>query len=181
MKILVTLTLTAMAVSTALHAQAPQTATANPVVSSSKEIYDRQMKYIVAAAEQMPAEKYSFKPTPAQWTFAKSIAHLVDANTYVCGMLLDTPPTGRPTPTKDTDPKYVLVTELKATFCVCDNAFATLTDAKHGDTITIFGGKPAPKARALIEVVGDLEDHYSQLASYLRLNDLIPPSAAPKK
>jgi DinB superfamily len=177
MKTLITHVVIAMAISTALHAQAP----ANPVVTSAKEITDRQTKFIIAAAEQMPADKYSFQPTPAQWTFGKAIAHLVDANTYVCGMLLDTPPTGRPTPTKDTDPKDVLVTELKASFAVCDKAFATLTDAKLGDTITFFGGKPAPRARALIEVVGDLEDHYSQLASYLRLNDLIPPSAAPKK
>ncbi len=96
-------------------------------------------------------------------------------------MLLDTPPTGRPTPTKDTESKEVLVAALKTSFTVCDKAFAGLTDAKLGDTITFFGGKPAPKARALIEVVGDLEDHYSQLAGYLRLNDLIPPSAQPKK
>jgi hypothetical protein len=129
----------------------------------------------------MPADKYSYKPTADQWTFGKAIAHLVDANNYVCGVLTDNPPAGRPTPTKDTDPKDVLVQELKTSFQVCDKAFSTLTDAKLGDTITFFGGKPAPKARALIEVVGDLEDHYSQLASYLRLNNLVPPSAQPKK
>jgi hypothetical protein len=177
MKILVTLTLTAMAICTALHAQAP----ANPVVTSAKEITDRQTKFIIAAAEEMPADKYSFQPTPAPWTFGKAIAHLVDANTYVCGTLIDGPQAPRGAPTKDTDPKDVLVDKLKASFAICDKAMAGLTDAKLSDTITFFGGKPAPKARALIEVVADLEDHYSQLASYLRLNGLVPPSAQPKK
>jgi hypothetical protein len=177
MKMLVGFVLSALAVAPAMYAQT----VTNPVVSSAKEIYDRQSKYIIAAAEEMPTEKYSFKPTASQWTFAKAIAHLVDANTYVCGVLTDNPPSGRPAPTKDTDSKEVLVGELKASFQICDKAFSTLTDAKLGDTITFFGGRPAPKARALIEVVADLEDHYSQLASYLRLNDLVPPSAQPKK
>ena len=178
MKILAaTLTLTAMAISTALHAQAP----ANPVVTSAKEITDRQTKYIIAAAEEMPADKYTFQPTPAQWTFGKAIAHLVDANTYVCSALLDGPQPPRGAPTKDTDSKDILVEKLKASFAICDKAMAGLTDAKLGETITFFGGKPAPRARALMEVVADLEDHYSQLASYLRLNGLVPPSAQPKK
>jgi hypothetical protein len=178
MKILIALTLLASAAAPiALHAQA----TANPVVTSAKEITDRQTKFIIAAAEQMPADKYSFKPSAAQWTFGKAIAHLVDANTYVCSALLDGPQAPRGAPTKDTDSKDVLVGELKASFAICDKAMAGLTDAKLGETITFFGGKPAPKARALIEVVADLEDHYSQLASYLRLNDLVPPSAQPKK
>jgi hypothetical protein len=177
MKKLVAFVVSALIVSPAIYAQT----VANPVVSSAKEIYDRQSKYIIAAAEEMPAEKYSFKPTAGQWTYAKAIAHLVDANTYVCGVLTDNPPTGRPAPTSDADSKDVLVGKLKTSFLVCDKAFSTLTDAKLSDTITFFGGKPAPKARALIEVVADLEDHYSQLASYLRLNDLVPPSAQPKK
>jgi hypothetical protein len=177
MKMLVVAVLSALTVAPVAYAQA----VANPVVSSAKEIYDRQSKYIIAAAEEMPAEKYIFKPTAGQWTFAKAIAHLVDANTYVCGVLTDNPPATRPAPTKDTDSKDVLVGELKTSFQVCDKAFSTLTDAKLGDTITFFGGKPAPKARALMEVVADLEDHYSQLASYLRLSDLVPPSAQPKK
>src|SRR5580698_9124524 len=177
MKILLALTLLATTAPLALHAQA----TANPVVSSAKEITDRQTKFIIAAAEEMPADKYTFKPTDAQWTFGKAIAHLVDANNFVCPLLTTAPPAPRGKPTDDAVSKDVLVSQLKASFAVCDKAMAGLNDSQLGDTITFFGGKPAPRARALMEVVGDLEDHYSQLASYLRLNNLVPPSAQPKK
>ena len=34
---------------------------------------------------------------------------------------------------------------------------------------------------ALFELTTDLEDHYSQMAGYLRLNGLTPPSAKPHK
>jgi hypothetical protein len=175
MKTLIALTLIAASAPLALLAQA------NPVVTSSKEVYDRQEKFIIASAELMPAEKYTFKPTAGQVTFGKAIAHLVDANNYVCPMLTTAPPAPRGAPTSETLSKDALVAALKASFQGCDKAMAGLQDAQLGDTITFFGGKPAPRARALIEEIGDLEDHYSQLAAYLRLNDIIPPSAQPKK
>ena len=56
---------------------------------------------------------------------------------------------------------------------------AGLTDSKLGDTITFFRGAKVPRARALVEITGDLMDHYSQMAGYLRASGLLPPSAAP--
>jgi len=56
---------------------------------------------------------------------------------------------------------------------------AGLKDSRLGDTITYFRGARVPRARALIELTDDLEDHYSQMAGYLRLNNLLPPSATP--
>lgn len=176
MKLLIALTAVFLAAAPVLQAQANP----NPVSSSAREIYERQAKYMIAAAELMPADKYSFRPTPAQWTYAKSIAHVIDANAYVCGMLTEAPGPRGPR-TSETLSKEELVAALKASFQGCDKAFAALQDARLGDTITFFGGKPAPRARALLEEVGDLEDHYSQMASYLRLNGLTPPSAQPQK
>jgi hypothetical protein len=33
----------------------------------------------------------------------------------------------------------------------------------------------------MITIANDWADHYSTAASYLRLNDILPPSAQPKK
>ncbi len=149
--------------------------TANPIVSSAKEMYDRQSKFIIAAFEQMPAEKYSYSPTPEQMSFAKMAIHMVGANTAVCGMLSSTP--GQAPKLSETDSKDALVAAVKASFEGCDKAFAGLKDSQLGDEITFFRGAKAPRARALFEEVGDLEDHYSQMAGYMRLNGLTPPSA----
>ena len=59
--------------------------TANPVVTTAKEIFARQSKFIVAAAEEMPAEKYSYHPTPDQWSFAKISAHIALSGNAICG------------------------------------------------------------------------------------------------
>ncbi len=61
--------------------------TSNPVVASAKEIFQRQSGYMVAAAEQMPADKYEYHPTPSQWTYGKIVSHVIQANFGVCGML----------------------------------------------------------------------------------------------
>lgn len=166
---------------TILFASLPALAqTANPVVASANEIYARQSKFIVAAFEEMPADKYNYHPTPAQMSFGKLAVHLIGGNNAVCAMLTATPaPTG-PKLT-ETDAKETLVAAVKASFTYCDQAMAGLQDSQLGDTVTFFRGAQKPRARALMELVADLEDHYSQMAGYLRLNGMTPPSAAPKK
>jgi hypothetical protein len=70
---------------------------------------------------------------------------------------------------------------LKASFDFCGPILDSLQDSKLGDTVTFFHGTQVPRARALLELTADLPDHYSQMASYLRLNGMLPPSAQPKK
>jgi uncharacterized damage-inducible protein DinB len=165
----------ALTASACAHAQ-----TANPVLTSAREIYDQKSKNIVAAAEEMPAEKYGYKPTPGQWTFGKTIAHVVDGNSRVCAMIGGTPATAIPA-VKDTDSKEALVAALKASFDFCSKSLDATSDSKLGDPITFFGNRKTVRARALLELTIDVTDHYTQMAGYLRLNDLLPPSAQPKK
>jgi len=158
----------------------PPAMAANPVVWSANQIYDRQSKWMITAAEQMPADKYGYHPTPDQWTFAKIVSHVAAANGGVCGLLSDQP---SPAAVKvaETASKPELVAAVKASFAFCDTVMANLHDDKLGDPIIYFRGAHVPRARALIELTDDLEDHYSQMASYLRLNGMLPPSATPKK
>jgi len=149
---------------------------ANPVVTSAKEIFQRQSGFMVAAAEQMPAEKYGYRPTPEQWTFGKIVAHVIQGNFGVCGMLSGDGPGQGPAVT-ETTPKDQLIPVLKQSFDTCQKALEGLQDSSLGATITYFRGAKKPRARALLELTDDLEDHYSQMASYLRLNGMLPPSA----
>lgn len=170
---------TAICLAAAMAARA-QSSPANPVVASAQEVFERQSKYITAAADEMPADKYTFHPTPEQWTFAKIISHLAGANFAVCAILSDTP-APQDWKVTETDPKEKLVPAMKASFDFCSTVLANLQDSKLGDTVKFFGGRQVPRARALIELTDDLEDHYSQLASYLRLSGMLPPSARPQK
>jgi len=160
-----------------LGQEASPVATANPVVWSAHEIYARQSRLLVAAAEQMPEEKYGYRPTPEQLTFGRIISHVAQSNGSLCALLSDTkaPATLM---VSETAPKAELVAALKASFAFCGPVIDGLKDARLGDSIT-YHGASVPRARALIELTDDLEDHYSQLAGYLRLNGTLPPSATP--
>jgi hypothetical protein len=75
------------------------------------------------------------------------------------------------------------VTKLKASFKFCEDAFAQLDDAKLADQITTtFGGQSRQTTRVspVLGHVVDMADHYSQLANYMRLNGMLPPTALPR-
>jgi uncharacterized damage-inducible protein DinB len=174
MRIMISLAMLGLTAPLALVAQ-----TANPVVSAAQEIFAADSKYIVAAVEQMPADKYSFHPTPDQWSFGKIASHVALGSNAVCSMLSGTPaPQGAKV--SETDSKDTLVAAIKSSFDYCDKTLASLQDSKLSDSITFFRGRQTTRARALLELTVDLSDHYSQMASYLRLNGMTPPSAKPK-
>jgi hypothetical protein len=80
-------------------------------------------------------------------------------------------------------PKDRLVARLRTSLLFCRDAFARLDDAKLTDAVP--AGPPgsdqtSPRVRSLLYFVTDLAEHYSQIASYMRLMGMIPPSALPR-
>ena len=149
----------------------------NPVSNGIRAIAQRTTKNIVDAAEAMPADKYGFKPTPAQMSYGDVVAHLIrEGNNYLCSAA-----SGMKQPDADkfagTDSKEKLVEGLKASFKFCETALAGIQDTQLGDSIDFFGGRRVTKAMAGLITVADWADHYSQMAIYLRLNGLLPPTA----
>lgn len=153
----------------------------NPVTSAVKEILPRQQKNLVGAADEMPAGKYSYKPTEKQMPFGHLVLHIIQSNYLLCSKLSDTPEPKPATPLKETDGKDKLVPALKASFDFCSTALGKIDDSKLADEVELFGGRKGSKAFALLALSGGWSDHYSAAAIYLRLNGLLPPSAQPKK
>jgi len=101
----------------------------NPVSTVVKESLPRQQKNLVAAAEEMPADKYDFKPTPQQMSFGKLVMHITESNNYLCAKISDTP-APKSEELKETDGKDKLVAALKASFDFCSTALAKVDDSK---------------------------------------------------
>ncbi len=152
----------------------------DPVSTVVKDAMAGRQKNIVAAAEEMPADKFDFKPTPPQETFAHLVLHIAESNYLFCSKAADVP-APKTDELKDTDGKDKLVAGLKASFDFCNSALAKADDSKLGDTIEGFGGRKQPRAWAWMALVGSWADHYAGEAMYLRLNGLLPPTAQPKK
>ena len=56
-----------------------------------------------------------------------------------------------------------------------------MEDSRLGDSIPFFGGRKVTRAAAMLALADDWADHYSQVAIYLRLNGLLPPTAKKKE
>jgi hypothetical protein len=158
---------------------APTPSTA-PVADALRAMTQRYSRILVAAAEAMPADKYTYRPTPAQMSFAQIQVHLInEGNDLLCGKVAGIAAPQR-TAIDTTANKEALVARLKETFQFCESAFAKLDDSKLSDPIQLFGPNPFSRATAIMITVGDWADHYSQEANYLRLNGILPPTARPR-
>ena len=147
-----------------------------PVADAFRHNAQSVGKNLIAAAEEMPADKYSFRPTAAQMSFAQIALHLAQGNDYLCGAIAGTK---APTRTKldTTATKEALVSRLRETFTFCDQALASVDDSKLAQELPMFGGRSMTRAAVMTLTTGDWADHYSQSAIYLRLDGLLPPTA----
>ncbi len=171
-------------------AQQPSAAAqANPITAAFRTRIFSSHRNIAQAFDSIPASKFDYKPTPAQLTVGYIAQHVATDSYLFCnnfGAMKATLPdrdTATPDSVKAKWPKDELVSKLKTSFAFCAKAFDQLEDAKLADQITMtFNGTSRPTTRINM-VLGhalDLADHYSQLANYMRLNNLIPPSALPR-
>jgi uncharacterized damage-inducible protein DinB len=154
-------------------------AQSNPVSDAFRDNARDAGKNLIAAAEEFPADKFSFKPTPAQMSFGDIVVHLSQGNDYLCGSIAGTK---APTRTKiaATDSKDALLARLRETFAFCDQSLASLTDANLSEQLPFFGGRKLSRAAVMTLTTGDWADHYSQSAIYMRLNGMVPPTAKKK-
>jgi uncharacterized damage-inducible protein DinB len=168
-----TATCGALFVCAGLHAQ-------GPVTTGVQRLAARSARNLIESAQEMPADKYGYKPTPAQMSFGDIVVHLTQGNGMMCGWVAGTPPPPLPKLTAE-DPKETLVTELQQSFDYCTTALKHVDEATLGDSVPFFGNRKMTRAMVMLILVDDWADHYSQCANYLRLNGLVPPTAKRKE
>ena len=172
----------ALAAQAATSTTAERAASSNPVSDALRQMEQRFARILVAAAEAMPADKYNYRPTPAQMSFAQIQVHLAnEGNDLLCGKVAGVTAPARATAADTTLGKDALVARLRETFQFCEQAFAKLDDSQLSKPIQLFGPNPFSMAAAMFITVGDWADHYSQEANYLRLNGILPPTAQPRR
>ena len=138
---------------------------------------------LIAMAEDFPEDKYDFKPTPAQRSFAEQLLHMAGANYY-----FTTPATGS-TSAVDENPKREtyktkadIVAFVKKSFA--DGAAAIKAKGDKGLNDFIVDPFAHQQVRVIDVAYGLIEhdgEHYGQLVVYYRVAGLVPPESRPKK
>jgi uncharacterized damage-inducible protein DinB len=148
----------------------------SPISDALRQMLGGREKNTVAAFEEMPANKYDYKPTADQMTFGHLAAHIAEANYYFCANTGDVPEP-KVDKMKGTEGKDKLVAAMKASFEFCHTALEKADDAKLNGDVKWFDGKPKARAWAALGLASSWADHYGAAAMYLRLNGLLPPTA----
>ena len=156
-------------------AQAPATAPANPITASEKGFYGVVSGEVIAAAEKMPEEDYSFKPTPEVRSFGQLVGHVADAQYGICSTAI-----GEPNPMKAIEKtktsKADLVAALKDGVAYWNKAFGGMTDAQGSQMVKMMNYEVA-RLTILSINTAHTDEHYGNMVTYLRLKGIVPPSS----
>jgi uncharacterized damage-inducible protein DinB len=170
-----------------VHAQdAKKQAAPKPADSPSKVLLEQWNdigRKLIAMAEDFPEDKYDYKPTPAQRSFAEQLLHAAGANYFFTD-----PAMGKKMPAPE-DPKRTdyktkanVVAFVKQSFADGAEAIKAKGDKGMSDLLVDpFANQQtrvSDMAWGLIEHSGE---HYGQLVGYYRMAGLVPPESRPKK
>jgi uncharacterized damage-inducible protein DinB len=175
-----------LALSACSQETAKQETVAKPPLSQSQAVLESWNdigRKLIAMAEDFPAEKYDFKPTPAQRSFAEQLLHAAGANYFFTNPVEGKQPPAAEDPKRDQyKTKADVVAFVKKSFD--DGAAAIKAKGDKGMADLVLEPEShrqisvSDLAYGLIEHSGE---HYGQLAVYYRVAGMVPPESRPKK
>jgi uncharacterized damage-inducible protein DinB len=144
--------------------------------------YATLKRNITGSAEKMPAEHFSFRPSPDVRTYAELFGHTMQAQYGYCSTVKGAanPTIGKELEKLVTD-KAGVIQMVKDAFEYCDGVFATLTSENALEILT--AGTPPnqrrlARANQLTMLVVHGNEHYGNLVTYMRMKGIVPPSSA---
>jgi len=155
------------------------------LVTEVKTIYTNIHNFIGKSVEQCPADKLTWQPTPAVRSWARLVGHITDDNNGACYLLAGE--TTRPARVDNADTvdsaanklsKEDLLKGYKESVERCNKAFAAVTEANMAERAGPTSNRS--KIGALIYNTSHTNEHYGNIVTYMRLNNLVPPSSAPR-
>jgi uncharacterized damage-inducible protein DinB len=152
------------------------------LAGGAKAMHAAIRRNLAEAAENMPADEYAFRPTPQIRTFGQIIGHVIDSNFFFCSQV-----EGEKSPaTADYEQitaKAALVKALNDSLVYCDRVYAATTDANFMQPVQIahvdgMGSNNTVRGAVLMYNIVHNNEHYGNLAVYMRLKGHFPPSTA---
>ena len=151
-----------------------------PAPSITKEmatLFQRASNDILDVAEAMPAEKYSYKPTPEMSTFGDQLVH-------VAGIVQRFVDTSKGVKTEAAAhhgamAKPDVIALLKKSFQNGQDSIAQLSDAQLLENVKFpFGDRMVTRYTYWQGPLYQIRNHHGQLVVYLRMNGIVPPTTA---
>ena len=148
--------------------------THDAAVKSIAPLHEMVKGYLIASAELMPDELYSYRPSDEVRTFGQILVHVAGALYMFCG----TATGGTAQPPEDFEQRTTkagFVEAIKMGFEACEEAYA-MDDGMAMEEVPFFGNTMT-RLQVLNFNVAHNWEHYGNLVVYFRANGMVPPSS----
>jgi uncharacterized damage-inducible protein DinB len=155
-------------------------AQANCVLSNDEFIKDwsQTKQFTLDVANAMPAEFYSFKPTPQEMTFGEQMLHIARANMFTFRQFSGVPSPFSLDHNLDPSNREAVIKLLQKSFDYVLSVLPQLNDQKLQKKIPVstFKGRSELTGRDMImNMFVHTAHHRAQSEVYLRLKGITPP------
>jgi len=149
---------------------------AMPVTMSMKGLHDITSGNVMATAQLLDEEMYSYQPTEEVRTSGSILAHIAGAQFMFCSAAgsVENPNTENFEETATT--KADIIAALEAGFAFCEDVYSSMTDERGAELVDFFGNQMAASAVLAFNAAHNYE-HYGNLVTYMRINGITPPSS----
>ena len=151
------------------------------MAASVKAMHATIRRDLAEAADAMPPEEYSFKPTPQVRSFAELIGHVTNGNFYFCSQAKGEKSPATQNYERVAD-KAALSKALKDSLAYCDGVYGGTTDENFSQAVKLAGpgGGATETTRGLVLIFNTTHnnEHYGNIIVYMRLKGHVPPSTA---
>ena len=174
----------AIAVSLALSSVGQNAAGPKPTLGPSAALlssWDEIGRKLIAMAEDFPEDKYDFKPTPAQRSFAEQLLHVAGSNDLYTNVARGTKPMDDES-REHYKTKAAVVAYVKKSFA--DGAAAIQEKGDKGMLEMVVepeGGRTVPLQDLAYGLIEHSGEHYGQVVVYYRIAGMVPPESRPRK
>ena len=127
-------------------------------------------------ADAIPAEKYTWRPSPDVRSFAEVFMHVSAANFNLYKLVGTPPPAGFDVKgfEKSATDKAKVVATLKESFAHAKKAITAMPDSNLEKSLDWFGGKNTQRG-TLLFIVRHASEHLGQSIAYARFVGVTPP------
>jgi uncharacterized damage-inducible protein DinB len=182
---MIVLSLTVILVISAAHTQdaAKTVAPKLPLGPSQAvlETWNDIARKLIAMAEDFPENKYDFKPTAAQRTFAEQLLHVAGSNDLFTDIAAGQKPVDDESRAHYKS-KAAVVDYLKKSFARGAAVIRAKGDAGMAQTVVDSeSGQIVPLTALAYGLIEHSGEHYGQLVVYYRVAGSVPPESRPRQ
>ena len=139
-------------------------------------VYNFSADKLVSLAEEIPADKYSWRPAEGVRSVKEAVLHVAGANYFFASLLgTDIPEGVNPRGLeKSVESKEDAIAALKTSYDHARAAVKAVSPENFNQEIDFFGNKVT--LRQVIMILGNhAEEHLGQMIAYARSNGVVPP------